>query len=158
MAIINTHIIGDNPTPTGVTGYAVVKNMAIEFDLSKLATGFTSGDSVSLFSVPTGAIALAGSTQNLTALTGGITRIDLGDAADVDRYVTNFTTTTADAISNVVTANFPFSYGGASAANRLIQLTIAASTVAELGGIIQVNLIYLDYPREVIGRTSIPEV
>jgi hypothetical protein len=157
MAIVTKTIVGDNPTPSAVYGHSAVHNVSTELDLSELRTGFTTGDSVNIAALPQGAIILAANVINVTALTGTVTRIDLGDVGDDDRFVTNFTTTTAGASAPVVAANVPFAFTSATAANRILQLKIAASAVSSLGGIIQVNYTYLHYPQGVTQRTTIPE-
>lgn len=128
MALFTNLVSGEVPA-TGLGSYVnppvVVKH---EIDLSKLRTitGFVTTDQIALLSVPAETLVLGLVLENVTALTN-VTRLDLGDGGDDDRFVTNATTLTAGT-NHAIILDAPYLYATADTIDLKVAGTIASAT------------------------------
>lgn len=128
MALFTNLVSGTSPA-TGLSAYVnppvVVKH---EVNLAELRniTGFATGDQIALLSVPEDTLVLALVLENATAVTN-VTRFDLGDGSDDDRFVTNALTFTAGT-NHTIVLDAPYHYTAADTIDLKVTGTIASAT------------------------------
>lgn len=128
MALFTTYVSGSSSADGLAAAGIVPVVVKHEVNLANLRniTGFATGDQLALLSVPDDTLLLGVVLENATALTN-VTRLDLGDGGDDDRFVSNATTLTIGT-NHAIILDAPYHYATADTIDLKVTGTIASAT------------------------------